>query len=230
MIDLKINNGEHVRDYARRTILHNIVTLELPPGTAVSENELSASLKISRTPVREALLEMRRLELVEAFPQKGSYVTKIDYRLIEDAHFIRTTLETAVVRLICKEGLPPVYLQKLEENLEQQKFYENAVDSHYLLLELDNAFHRLLFDAVGKIQAYEFMQVQMLHFDRLRNLSYLILKNKKNYRTVEDHENILYALKRKDGELADMVMTLHLSRHQAERAELEQHCPEYIKH
>lgn len=230
MINLKMKEGEHVRDYARRTILHNIITLELPPGTAVSENELSISLKISRTPVREALLEMRRLELVEAFPQKGSYVTKIDYRLIEDAHFIRTTLETAVVRLACKEGISPFYIEKLQENLAQQKCHKDNLGAHYLLTELDNAFHRLLFESVDKLHAYEFMKVQMVHFDRLRNLSYMTLKNKKNYRTVDDHENILYAVQKRDDELADMVMSRHLSRHLAERAELEQCCPEYFKH
>ena len=41
-------DGENVRNYAFRTILDNIVTLELPPGSAVSENELSDSLHISR--------------------------------------------------------------------------------------------------------------------------------------------------------------------------------------
>lgn len=229
MTELKMKDGEHVRDYARRIILNSIITLELPPGTAVSENELSASLNISRTPVREALLEMRRLELVEAFPQKGSYVTKIDYRLIEDAHFIRTTLESAVVRLACKEGISPYYLRKLQANLEQQKGCEDTPGAHYVLAELDNAFHQLLFESVDKLQAYEFMKVQMVHFDRLRNLSYLMLKNKKNYRTVDDHENILYAVQKRDDELADMVMTRHLSRHLAEKPVLEQCCPEYFK-
>ncbi|MCI7262407.1 MAG: GntR family transcriptional regulator [Clostridiaceae bacterium] len=221
--------GENVRNYAFRTILDNIVTLELPPGSAVSENELSDSLHISRTPVREALLEMRRLELVESFPQKGSYVTKIDYNLIDDASFIRMSLEVSIVRYACRKGVSDQYLKKMRENLEQQKMYEQSDSSHFVMLELDNAFHRLLFESVQKLQVHEFMQMQMVHFDRLRNLEFLLLKKEKNKRTVADHENIVYAIEKRDEELAEMVMSRHLSRHLGEKEELTRLCPEYFR-
>lgn len=221
--------GENVRNYAFRTILDNIVTLELPPGSAVSENELSDSLHISRTPVREALLEMRRLELVESFPQKGSYVTKIDYKLIDDASFIRMSLEVSLVRYACRTGIPERYLKQIRENLVQQKQYEQSDSSHFAMLELDNAFHRLLFESVQKLQVYEFMQMQMVHFDRLRNLEFLLLKRAKNKRTIADHENLLYAIEKQDEELAEMVMKRHLSRHVGEKEELTRLCPEYFK-
>ncbi len=221
--------GENVRNYAFRTILDNIVTLELPPGSAVSENELSDSLHISRTPVREALLEMRRLELVESFPQKGSYVTKIDYKLIDDASFIRMSLEVSLVRYACRRGVSDQYLKKMRENLEQQKLHEERDAAHFVMLELDNAFHRLLFESVGKLQVHEFMQMQMVHFDRLRNLEFLLLKKAKNKRTVADHENIIYAIEKQDEELAEMVMTRHLSRHLGEKEELTRLCPEYFR-
>ena len=45
---------ETVREYAYRVLYQNIMTLKLPPGTAMSEQELSGILKVSRTPVREA--------------------------------------------------------------------------------------------------------------------------------------------------------------------------------
>ena len=46
------------RDYALRTIKENIIRLELAPGSMVSENELAAAMGLSRTPVREALIEL----------------------------------------------------------------------------------------------------------------------------------------------------------------------------
>ena len=48
--------GETVRDYACRVIKENIVTMELKPGSLVSETELAKELGVSRTPVREALI------------------------------------------------------------------------------------------------------------------------------------------------------------------------------
>lgn len=229
MKELTKNKGENVRDYAYRVILHNIVTLELPPGSTVSENELSEQLKVSRTPVREALLEMRRLGLVEAFPQKGSYVTKIDYNMIDDANFIRLSLENAIVRLACQVGISSRYLKKLHDNLEQQRKYEPLEDAYAILLELDNAFHRLLFEAVDKNQAGDFLQPQMLHLDRLRNLAFRTLKVSKFNRTVDDHANILYAVEKRDEELAEMVMTKHLTRHLYEKKELWDLHPNYFK-
>ena len=60
---------ENARTYANRMILDNIINLELPPGTGLSENELSIQLNLSRTPVREALIEMSRIGLVEIIPK-----------------------------------------------------------------------------------------------------------------------------------------------------------------
>ena len=45
-------------EYALRTIKENIISLELAPGCQISENELAAEMGLSRTPVREALMEL----------------------------------------------------------------------------------------------------------------------------------------------------------------------------
>ncbi len=57
-----------------------IVTLELAPGTAISEAELSQRLGIGRTPVREALQRLSREHLVSILPQRGNLVSEIDIR------------------------------------------------------------------------------------------------------------------------------------------------------
>ena len=46
---------ETVREYAFRAITENIISLDLAPGTAISENEIAGFLGISRTPVRESI-------------------------------------------------------------------------------------------------------------------------------------------------------------------------------
>ncbi len=228
MRELERLENENASSYAYRVILHNILTLEFPPGSMVSENDLSERLNISRTPVREALLEIRHLDLVESFPQKGSYVTKIDYKRIEDADFIRLSLETAIVRLACRDGLSVKSLKKLKENVEKQKKCILDGADNVTMLELDNMFHKLLFEAVQKEQAYEFMQAQMVHFDRLRNLSYLVLKEEKYSRNTRDHEEILDAINRRDDHGAEKLMIRHLTHHLHEREKLEACCPEYF--
>ena len=214
---------ENARNYAIRVLTYNIINLELEPGSSVSENELSNVLNISRTPIREALIELNKQQLVEIFPQKGSYISKINYSLIEETRFIRVTLENAIVELVC-EQINEEYKNKLYHNLTLQNYSLKLQDSEKFL-EYDNEFHRLLFDSVNKSNTYAILKAQMIHFDRLRSLT---IKNIKDDKTVKDHENILYAIERKDKELAVMLMTKHLSRHVLEEANLRLAYPNYF--
>ena len=207
--------SENARSYALRVLLYNIITLELAPGSAVSENELSL--------LREALIELSKMGLVDIQPQRGSYIAKIDYELIEESRFMRLVLENAVLKLVC-EGISQEYETLLKANLEDEIRYLNAAD-YTRLFELDTDFHRLLFLSVGKGRTYEVIHSQMVHFDRLRALS---LKSLKPDKIVEDHENILYAIGRRDSELAEMLMTRHLTRHRVEKSELVKRYPGYF--
>ena len=215
--------SENARSYALRVLLHNIITLELAPGSAVSENELSQILKLSRTPVREALIELSKMGLVDIQPQRGSYIAKIDYELVEESRFMRLVLENAVLALVC-EGISPEHEEMLRANMEEETRHLEAGD-YTRLFELDTDFHRLLFTSVGKALTYGIIHSQMVHFDRLRALS---LKSLKPDKIVEDHENILYAIGRRDSELAEMLMTRHLTRHRVEKSELIKLYPDYF--
>ena len=81
--------GESVRDYAFRVIKQNIVSVELKPGSLLSENELSSRLGISRTPVREALSDLARVSILETLPQRGTFIALIDPKMVEDSRFLR---------------------------------------------------------------------------------------------------------------------------------------------
>ena len=223
MIILERTSSEKARAYAIRVLLYHIIHLELPPGSAVSENELSEALSLSRTPVREALIELNRTRLVEIFPQKGSYITKIDYDLVEECRFIRLAMENAVLHLVC-QGIPDTYAEALSQNIEEQRQAE-AEKKQDKLFELDNHFHRLIFESVNKVWSYQIITEQMFHFDRLRALSFK--SDYENY-TVRDHEDIFYAITRHDSEMAQMLMSRHLNRHRLKKSELLERYPEYF--
>ena len=209
--------SEKARSYAIRVLLYNITALELPPGSSVSENEVSSVMNISRTPVREALIELSRMDLVD-------FISKIDDGLIEESRFMRLVLETAIVKLACEQGISSYYMELLEKNLRQESSLSNTQDFS-VQLELDNHFHQLLFESVGKSRTFDIIYSQMIHFDRLRILS---LKSWQDARVVKDHQNILYAIRQKDSELAEMLITRHLTRFQVEKAELTKRYPDYF--
>ena len=101
-------------------------------------------------PVREALIELNRIGLVEILPQKGSYISKINYAIVEESRFVRFVMEKAVVKLAC-ESIDDAYLLALEQNIAQQKLCLISKDGDRFL-EIDNEFHRLIFECAGKIK------------------------------------------------------------------------------
>ena len=197
---------ENGREYALRVIKNNIIRLELAPGSRVSEKNLADEMGLSRTPVREALIELARGGIVEIYPQRGSMVALIDYSLVEEARFMRSVMENAVVRLVCEMAKPEDIL-KLGENLKLQEFYLDSTDAGR---ELDDDFHKLLFDIAQKSQSYLLMQNLTLHFDRVRNMA---LSAVKELKIVQDHQAIVEAIRQHDAERAGELMEIHLSRY-----------------
>lgn len=72
-----INN---LQQQAYESIRKQIIYSELAPGSKISDKVLEEQLAIGRTPIREALIQLRNQELVKTIPQSGTYVSKIDIR------------------------------------------------------------------------------------------------------------------------------------------------------
>ncbi|MDR1535825.1 MAG: GntR family transcriptional regulator [Planctomycetota bacterium] len=198
---------EKARDYALRILRDDIITLALQPGTRVTETALAARLGISRTPVREALVELAAYDLVEIYPQSGVLITKIDYDNIEESRFLRHALETHAVQEVCDLATPGD-LAELEDIVAiQRTCLENKESA--MLLKMDNQFHRNLFQICGKLKSYNLMQNMLVHFDRLRQFR---LRMVKEYIVLEDHRAILDAIRAHDKEKAKQIMAVHLSR------------------
>ncbi len=199
------------REYALRIIKDNIICLELAPGSMVSEKELAKEMGLSRTPVREALIELGKVKIVEVYPQKGSAVALIDYALVEEARFMRSVLERAVVELLCSTAKPED-LMRLEEKIRLQEFYLKNPDRDRLM-ELDDEFHQALFEIAGKKQIYDLTRNMAIHFDRVRNMALTAVKDLK---IAGDHQAILEAIRRRDAKEAGKLMEEHLSRYKVD--------------
>ena len=212
------------REYALRMLKDNIIHLDLIPGSMLSENELSAEMHLSRTPVREALIELSKVKIVEIYPQKGSAVALIDYNLVEEARFMRNVLECAVVELACKMAGKEAVME-LKENVKLQEFYLES-RSPEKLLKLDDEFHRLLFHITGKNQVYQLMDSITIHFDRIRSMSLIAVKDLK---TISDHQAIVEAIAAKDGAMAKELMEKHLSRYKIDEEALRKEYPGYFR-
>lgn len=229
MVLLEQNSNENARSYALRVLQYNIVNLYFTPGCSVSENELSAQLALSRTPIREALIELSKIGLVEILPQRGSYVTKINYAAIEEGSFIRYAVETAILKSICTEGLSPHFSKLLQKSLDDQRDCAENQQDPYKFLKLDNEFHKLLYYAADKERILQMLSTQMIHLERLKLIALDSLKTVKSEQTLRDHENIFYALTQRDPELCDMVLSKHIFRFREEKEDVIALRPEYFR-
>ena len=206
-----------------RVLKENIITLELAPGSQISENELSAALSISRTPIREALSELAKVKLIEIIPQKKTSIALIDSRLVEEAGFMRYTMESAVIEQVCLQRTEEDLL-RFEENIALQKVYfqNNASEK---MLQKDDEFHRAFFEITRNMEIYQLMQNLQIHFDRVRSIS---LSSLHNLQIIEDHKAIVESIKKRDAEEAKKLLQQHLSRYLVDEASIAARFPDYF--
>jgi len=207
------------RDYALRVLKENILCLELEPGSMVSENELALQLGLSRTPVREALMSLSKVRLVEVYPQRGSAVSLIDYDLVEESCFMRRVLECSVVELASQYATKEDKVE-LEDNIALQ---ERCLRGGRLeaLMQLDNEMHHILFRIARKEQTWDIMTSFTAHFDRVRSMA-LTTANERN---LADHRAIVRAVADGNAAEARRLMESHLSRYKVDEQALREHYP-----
>lgn len=222
MVLTKKIKRETGRDYALRTLRENIVHLELAPGSMVGEVELASQMGLSRTPVREALIELSKTEIVTVYPQKGSRIAYIDEHLIEEVQFMRNVLECAVVEQACACATEEDIV-RLRENVSLQRYYLDR--SSREAMELDRKMHKMLFEITDKLHVYQQMQPMMIHCDRLQWLSYQTVDNR---RIVGDHEELVERIARRDASAACEMMETHLNYSKVDVIEISRRYPQYF--
>ncbi len=211
-------------DYAFRVIKDNIVNLELKPGSMISEQEIASKLSISRTPVHEAFQELAKTKIVEILPQRGSLVSLIDMNLVEEACFIRATIESAVTELACEKAVKKD-IDVLEENIELQEFYFKK-ENFEKFMEYDNLFHSTMYSIAGRTLCYYTVQLMNIHHNRFRTLG---LHTSNARRIVTEHKAILEAIRHKDKSKAREEFLRHINRTFTDEKEIRHKYPEYFK-
>ena len=82
-----------------------IITCAMPPGSAINVNEIAARLNISKTPVREALLELQYENYITVIPRKKTIVSRISLKDLEYVYDARSLVEIHIIRGISPEDV-----------------------------------------------------------------------------------------------------------------------------
>lgn len=163
-------SNENNRAYAWRVLRQNIMTLRLPPGEPINEQELSQALDMSRTPVHEAVTRLHSEWLVDVYPQRGTAVSLIDPQLVKEGYETRVLLESAL--LIDSAGkIGRTDARRLIDCLHRQEaVFQSSPDAVDDLIQLDDEFHRLMYSFGGRSHTWTATRGLVSHYDRLRYL------------------------------------------------------------
>lgn len=201
-MNLRLPVAPQIYERLRRAI----TTLAMLPSEALSEKELSLQLGVSRTPVREALIRLADEGLIDILPQRGSFVAPIRMKDVEEAQFIRESLEVAVVKRLAGR-CSSAFLSELHGNLLRQ---ERAVslEDHDSFLDLDEAFHRSFCEEAGLSKSWRVIQSVKLQMDRVR---YLSLPDPGHLSALlAQHRTIFEAVEKGEATGAGAAMSIHL--------------------
>jgi len=200
--------SENNRQYTYRVLKENIMNLTFKPGEAISETELATFLNVSRTPIREAFSKLKTEHLIKVFPQKGSFVAEIDLDFVEEAFFMRNVLEHEVLKLAC-ENFSSEALVELEKNLHLQEFQAKFGEDQVELFNLDNEFHKIIYEEVNKKKVWKAIQQMNGHYNRIRLID--VIEKTNLEKTLEQHREIIDIIKNKDFDKIDDIVSAHLS-------------------
>jgi DNA-binding GntR family transcriptional regulator len=215
-----------VRGQVYRLLLRDIVQCRAEPGQPLSEKEVAAGLGVSRTPVREAFLQLAEDGLLVISPQRGTAVARISTRQVCQAQFIREVLERAVLAVDCQHPAADDH-GGLDATLYAQR--QAAARSDYpAFYEADDRFHAELarlsgYDGVGRLAGGA-----GAHLNRVRWLS--LPEPHGIEAALGQHEEIAAALKAGHAHRADQVLTAHLRAVLGVLPAIRERFPSYFDH
>ena len=180
------------------------ITFVIRPGQRVNEVELSRALKVSRTPLREALNRLMVEGFLTRAPNKGFTGRLLDAKQIFDLYELRRALEASMVRIACERATD-------EELAELERFVKGSIDRREKtnaasLLALDEEFH----ERVSRLTRNH----EMAHLLKAINarIHYVRWLDMQKHHTQQDHLRIVRALKARDAVKAAGLVDGHISR------------------
>jgi DNA-binding GntR family transcriptional regulator len=191
-----------VADEVRTRIIDGRIRL----GAGLSENSLAAELGISKTPVREALLQLKQEGLVQVQPQRGTYVFRLEPEQVIQISELREVLELAAVKSALHRQ-PEALAARMGELYERmRKAFER--DDRIAYRQLDGDYHDTIIDLCGN--DYIRTAYRQISFCIAALRSRLSNEVALNRASIADHKEMLRLVKQRDGIALARLLRSHI--------------------
>ena len=198
-------DARSLSDQAYYRIRELIVTLELPPGSLVSERELMEQLGLGRTPVREALRALARERLVDVYPRRGMFVSPVDVGDLAGLSEVRVALESRAARLAAERATDA---ERAETANLLEELNGSAADDERTLIDLDQRLHRHVYRCAHN----PFLETTLNEYYMLTlRIWFLVLDRVVRLGdAIQEHRELLEAIRDRDPARAEDVMRRHV--------------------
>ncbi len=193
---LQILNNEEIYN----SLKQSIINLEYPPGTQLSENEISKVFNVSRTPIKAIFTRLENEGFLNIIPQRGTYVSFLDYDKIKDFIYMRLVLEVDIIKQFIKIQTKED-IEILNKMIENQNDFDN-------FFEHDILFHGHIFKRTGHDGIWNEILKLQVNYTRFRMVD--IIQSK--YETlINEHKELLNAIINKDVIAYKNILNNHLN-------------------
>ena len=191
-------------------LIEAIVNGEIASGSKISEPELAKRFQVSRGPLREAIMRLEGLGLIERIPHVGARVITLSTSKLIELYAVREALEGMAARLAAR-FITDSALQELEQVLSTHSNHINEVEgASYFHQHGDFDFHYKIIQASGNSKLISLLCDELYHL--LRMYRYQSPRSQSRpIEALEEHKFILQAIQNRDEELAEMLMRRHIS-------------------
>ena len=164
-----MSKKDNLTNQVYQDLKYKIINNEILPNAYLDEKKICEDLKVSRTPVREALVKLEWEGLVMSLPQRGIIVSDLSLQTIIELIQIRKVMEPLLLK-------PYLHCYNKEILLDFRSRIEQALQNqdYDMLRTLDYDFHKYLYEACSKRQVNKLLSYVSDQFQRIRTQEFYL--------------------------------------------------------
>lgn len=196
-----------IADTVFKKIQTAIVQGNIPTGSKISEPALAKEFGISRAPLREALSRLEACNLIERTPNVGARVITLSRQHLIEIYHVRESLEGLAAKL-ATENMTDEEITEFELLLEKHQ-QQIEKDQSYFQKEGDMDFHFRIVQGSKNSRLIDMYCNDLYHLIRLYRYQFGMI-SKRVPRAFIEHGHIIDAIRHRDGEMAQFLMSRHI--------------------
>jgi DNA-binding GntR family transcriptional regulator len=206
-LSLNIEDLKPLREKIASSIRDSIIEGKIKPGERLLEPVVAKYLGVSRTPLREAFLQLESEGFLKFNPRKGALVTETSLKDAEETYQIKGTLEALAAKL-ATEHLTENEIDEIHHLNEKMRLISISNNKDYkTFLELNSIFHQKIYERCGNDKLKK--MIQTLRNQTLRyNFIFLSLMSHLE-ESVSEHSLIIQAIRNRNADDLEYYIKKH---------------------